>query len=265
MAALSYDFHHSGRGPRLLVLHSGFCTWVEWRRTIELLEHDFEILAPTQPGSAGGPPLDLTGRTMLESHADHVEGMLDELGWHDSVTVVGSSFGGVLGIELANRGRAAQVIALAPPWTSGHDALGFYLALFSPLISLRFPSRLWPTTTRIGAINGLFFHTSTQAPQIDPEDVEEILGSMSRFPFLELRRNWRTGPGIPAFDGAARELTTLVWGTSDYYVPRWMRRRWEASLPEAEVIQLDGFPHQPHLRDPQRIADLVRSLVRSER
>jgi pimeloyl-ACP methyl ester carboxylesterase len=261
MPASSYDFHHSGQGPRLLLLHSGFCTWVEWRRTIELLERDFEILAPTQPGSAGGPPLELTGRTMLEAHADHVEELLDELGWDDPVTVVGSSFGGVLGIELANRGRAAQVIALAPPWVAPPDGFAFYLALFSPLIPLRFTRRLWPTTTRIGAINGLFFHTSTKTPEMDPEDVATILGSMSRFPFLELRRNWRTGPGMPEFDGAGRELTTLVWGTADYYVPRWMRRRWEASLPEAARLELPGFPHQPHLRDPQRIAELVATLT----
>ena len=181
------------------------------------------------------------------------------------MTVVGSSFGGVLGIELANLGRAAQVIALAPPWVAPPDGFAFYMALFSPLTTLRFTRRLWPRTTRVGALNGLFFHTSTQAPQIDPEDGARIFESMSRFPFLELRRTWRTGPGMPAFDGAVGEVTTLVWGTADYYVPRWVRRRWEASLPEADRLELPGFPHQPHLRDPRRIADLVRSLARSGR
>ena len=69
----------SGSGPRLLLLHSGFHTWVEFRRLIDLLSEDFDVLATTQPGSVGGPPLDVR-RPMLEQHADYVETVLDGAG-----------------------------------------------------------------------------------------------------------------------------------------------------------------------------------------
>ena len=257
-----FDHHLSGAGPRVLLLHSGMCTWVEWRRLIELLEPDYEVLAPTLPGSAGGPKLGLDSRSMLQRHADHVEELLDELGWDEPVVIVGSSFGGVCALELASRGRASKVVALAPPLLTP-PGVRFYSMLFSPLLTLRFSRRLWPWSTRIGAINGLFFHTSTRAPDLDARDVSAILESMSRFPFVELARrtpNWfSTGPGMPKVDVRVAQLTTLVWGTADYYVPSWMRPRWQALLPAAKVVELPGFPHQPHLRDRRRIADLIQA------
>jgi pimeloyl-ACP methyl ester carboxylesterase len=136
---MTTDVIHRGSGRRLLLLHSGFCTWVEFRRLIDLLAVDHEVIAPTLPGSAGGPPLDVR-RSMLAEHATHAERVLDAAGWTEEATVVGSSFGGVAALELLARGRAASAIALAPPWTTG-AGLAFYGALFAglPAIGLTRP------------------------------------------------------------------------------------------------------------------------------
>ena len=75
---------------------------------IALLEPERAILAPTLPGSDGGIPLDLRKRTMLATYADHVEELLDEIGWDEPIQMVGSSFGGVTAMELAGAaGRLA--------------------------------------------------------------------------------------------------------------------------------------------------------------
>ena len=58
---------------------------------------------------------------------------------------------------------------------------------------------------------------------------------------------------------------TLAWGTRDTLAPRWMLRRWQAALPAAQVETLAGFPHMPHLRDPGRIAELIRDATINER
>lgn len=254
---MEYDAFDGGDGPPLLLLHSGFCTWVEWRRTIGLLTPRRTVLAPTLPGSAGGPELDWDAPTMLAGHADYVERLLADRGWTGPVEVVGSSFGGVLALELLARGRASAAIALAPPWTLG-AGLGFYGALFAGLPALRLSRPLWPRTTRSGRINGLWFHQSRIPPAIDPEDVAVLLDSWSRFPFYRVGLKARgTGPGTPAFDRIDPARATLVWGSADRIVPIWMRQRWAEALPGARVVQLEGFPHQPHLRDPQAIADLV--------
>ncbi len=255
---MGYDVVRTGRGPRLLLLHSGFHTWVEFRRLIALMSADHDVLATTQPGSAGGPPLE-HGPAMLDQHADHVESVLDDAGWQDDVTAVGSSFGGVLGIELLGRSRATAVVALAPPWVAG-AGVAFYGALFtSALSALRLSRPVWPYSTRSGTLNGLWFHQSPSPPEIDQADVAVLLDSVARFPFFRAGLAARNrGPGMPDVARVDSSRVSLVWGGRDLLVPGWMRTRWSAALPEAAVTTLPALAHQPHLQDPGAVASLIR-------
>ncbi|RNL80911.1 alpha/beta fold hydrolase [Nocardioides marmorisolisilvae] len=254
---MAYDLVRSGSGPRLVLLHSGFHTWVEFRRLVTLLSAEYDVLATTQPGSAGGPPLD-PRRSMLAQHADYVSEVLDEVGWSDDVTAVGSSFGGVLAIELLGRERVSAAIALAPPWVSG-PGLPFYAALFgSVLPALRLTRPLWPYSSRSATINGLWFHQSRRPTVIDTADVPLLLDSVARFPFFRTGLQRREGPGMPDLTRVDSSRVTLAWGTRDVLVPSWMRTRWESALPKARLVQLPGFAHQPHLQDPEAVADLIR-------
>lgn len=255
---MPYDVMRTGSGPRLLLLHSGFHTWVEFRRLVALLAEDHDVLATTQPGSAGGPPLD-PRTSMLTQHAEYVSSVLDDAGWDDEVTVVGSSFGGVLAIELLGRGRADRVIALAPPWVAG-PGLGFYAALFgSVLPAVRLTRPVWRYSSRSRTVNGLWFHQSLRPTELDESDVPVLLDSVARFPFFRTGLSARSqGPGMPDLSAIESARVTLAWGSRDFLVPRWMRTRWEAALPQAAVVALDGFAHQPHLQDPAAIAALVR-------
>lgn len=256
---MGYDVMRTGQGPPLLLLHSGFHTWVEFRRLIDLLSDDFEVLATTQPGSAGGPPLD-RHTSMLEQHGDYVEAVLADAGWHRGVTALGSSFGGVLGVELLGRCQVEQVIALAPPWVTG-AGLPFYAALFgSVLPTLRMTRPLWPYSTRSATITGLWFHQSRRPTEIDDADVSALLDSVARFPFFRTGLSSRS-PGMPNLRSVDSKRVTLVWGSRDVLVPLWMRERWSEALPRASVIQLEGFAHQPHLQDPRRIASVVRDVA----
>jgi pimeloyl-ACP methyl ester carboxylesterase len=247
------------RAPRVVLLHSGFSTGIEWRRTVALLP-ELDTLTPTLPGGTGAPGLD-TRASMLTQSADHVERLLREAGWSEPVPIVGSSFGGHVALELLARGTASRVVALAPPWTGSLGGLAFYLALFTPaLTAMRATRPLWPRTSRNDLMNTLFFHSSRQVMQIDHEDVEAMIGSMAGFPFFRVGLHGG-GPGDLNFEQLQDREVTLVFGSRDLIVPRWMQRRWRAALPNASVAELHGFPHQPHLRDPQRVASLVRRLV----
>jgi pimeloyl-ACP methyl ester carboxylesterase len=253
--------HHGGSGPRLLLLHSGFCTWVEWRNVIATLAREREVLAPTLAGSEAGSRLQLVGRSLLGAITDDLERILDDAGWREPVAVAGSSFGGVVGMELMARGRASSVVALAPPWVAPGRGVAFYMAGFWPILTFRAAEPLYRWTSRSGRFIGLFFHGSLRAPVIEPTDVIALWRSMGRFPLLRVGREaGLAGPGMPDFallDGR----TTLVWGGRDMWVPPWMRSRWQRVLPTAKVVELPDFPHQPHLRDPERIAHLILELV----
>lgn len=202
---------------------------------------------------------------MLAAHADYVEALLDEVGWEQPVQVVGSSFGAVCGLELAARGRASGVLALAPPWVSGGGA-AFYAGLFSSALpGLAIADRYLPQRLRRNrrALTQLLDGPRLQPLlEISDEDAGAMLASFGRFRFfrsgLESARAGTIGPGLPDFDRIEASVT-LVWGSRDWIVPAWMRERWQRSLPQARVETLQGFAHTPHLRDPARIAELIQA------
>ena len=73
------------------------------------LERRHDVLAPTLPGHAGGPPLD--GEVDDALIADAVERAMDDAGF-ETAHLVGNSLGGYVALQLAARGRARSVVAL---------------------------------------------------------------------------------------------------------------------------------------------------------
>src|SRR5881628_3218171 len=110
--------HRGGCGPPFVCLHGFLDTWRMWELVLPALERRHDVLAPTLAGHAGGPPLDgtLTDGTL----ADAIERAMDEAGFA-TAHLVGNSLGGYVAFQLAARGRARSVVALAPAggWASG--------------------------------------------------------------------------------------------------------------------------------------------------
>src|SRR4051794_40418462 len=103
--------HRGGDGPPLVLLHGFTDTWRTWEPVLPALERRHDVLAPSLAGHAGGPPLPraLTHATL----ADAVERAMDAAGWA-TAHVAGNSLGGYVALQLAARGRAESVVALAP-------------------------------------------------------------------------------------------------------------------------------------------------------
>jgi pimeloyl-ACP methyl ester carboxylesterase len=120
MSDISQSLYRAGSGEPLLLLHGFTGTWHHWRPVLGELAARYEVIAPTLAGHDGGPPFDVSGPLTFASSADHLERHLDEVGV-DTAQVVGNSMGGGLSLELAKRGRARSVVALAPAggWSDG--------------------------------------------------------------------------------------------------------------------------------------------------
>ena len=120
MPETSPALYRAGSGEPLLLLHGFTGTWHHWRPLLDGLAAHFEVIAPTLAGHDGGPPFDESGPLTFASSADHLERHLDEIGV-GTAHVVGNSLGGGLALELAKRGRALSVVALAPAggWVEG--------------------------------------------------------------------------------------------------------------------------------------------------
>lgn len=120
MGEISPALYRAGSGEPLVLLHGFTGTWHHWRPVLGELAARYEVIAPTLAGHYGGPPFDVHGPLTFASSTDHLERHLDEIGV-GSAHFVGNSLGGALTLELAKRGRARSVVALAPAggWSEG--------------------------------------------------------------------------------------------------------------------------------------------------
>jgi pimeloyl-ACP methyl ester carboxylesterase len=120
MAESSPGLYRAGAGEPLLLLHGFTGSWQHWRPVLGDLVAGYEVIAPTLAGHDGGPPFPIGTPPTLAAAAELLEAHLDELGV-DTAHVVGNSLGGALALELAKRGRARSVVAIAPAggWTDG--------------------------------------------------------------------------------------------------------------------------------------------------
>lgn len=106
---LSWD--RAGSGEPLLLLHGIGTTHADFAALRPDLDAVYDVLVPDLPGHGGSAPLSV--RPTVAAFADAVEADLDALGL-GGVHVLGSSFGARLALELAIRGRARSVVAIAP-------------------------------------------------------------------------------------------------------------------------------------------------------
>ena len=131
-AARFTPLHRGGSGPPLVCLHGFTDTWRTWELVLPELERHHDVLAPTLVGHAGGPPLvgEVT-RTLLP---DAIERAMDDAGF-ETAHIVGNSLGGYLALQLAVRGRARSVVALAPGggWAEGDESYRETLDFFAAL------------------------------------------------------------------------------------------------------------------------------------
>src|SRR5437763_2705459 len=139
MSFLFTPAHRGGSGPPLVCLHGFTETWRMWELVLPALERHHEVLALTLPGHAGGPalPAALSDETL----PDALERLMDEAGFARA-HLVGNSLGGFLALQLAARGRARSVVALAPAggWSerdaSFHRTLDYFVEMHELLATL---------------------------------------------------------------------------------------------------------------------------------
>jgi pimeloyl-ACP methyl ester carboxylesterase len=252
--------HRAGSGSPLVCLHGLTDIWRTWELVLPELERHHDVLAPTLLGHAGGPPLsaDLTD----DSIADAVERCMDEAGFQ-TAHIVGNSLGGYVAFQLAMRGRARSVVALAPAggWAVGDPAFDQAQQFFRTMqVALReaLPRAAWIVSSPQGRRRATE-HSTTNFEHIPPELIFNQMHAAANCsvlqPMLETskREGWRLD----------RERITcpvrVVWGSADRIL-EWpcsaarYRTEW---VPDADWVTLDGIGHCPQLDVPELAAQLI--------
>ena len=251
--------HRGGSGSPLVCLHGFTDTWRSWDLILPRLECAHDVFAPTLPGHAGGPPLD--GEVSDALIPDAIERAMDEAGFA-SAHIVGNSLGGYVALQLAARGRADSVVALAPAggWARGDPSRSQTLNLQATMhaglqaaapyaeaivasAAGRRRATQWITTNFAHIPAGLLAHQIRGAARCDAT------------PFIDYARHtdWHLD---------AERVTCpvrIVWGTADKLLP-WpsaaarFRNDW---LPHADWVELDGIGHCPQLDVSAETAQLI--------
>jgi pimeloyl-ACP methyl ester carboxylesterase len=241
-------------------LHGFLDTWRTWGLVLPALERGHDVLAPTLAGHAGGPPID--GEISDALLADAVERAMDEAGF-ETAHIVGNSLGGYVALQLAARGRAETVVALAPAggWAQGDESYRETLALQAAMLDMlkaAAPHADAVVATREGR---------RRATQLITTNFEHIPAEL----LAHLMVGAAAAPAAPALiEHALREgwsidaeritcPARIVWGTADRLLP-WpaaatrFRTDW---LPHADWAELEGIGHCPQLDVPLETAELI--------
>jgi pimeloyl-ACP methyl ester carboxylesterase len=244
----------------MVCLHGFTDSWRTWELVLPALEAEHDVLAVTLAGHAGGPPLpDPISDAAL---ADAVEAAMDVAGI-GTAHLVGNSLGGYLALQLASRGRARSVAALAPAggWTPGdprfRDALRYFI-LIRELLEEAAPRADEIVATPQGMRRATELSV-TNFKHIPPELIAHSMRAAAAcdatIPYVEFARDrgWQ-------LDAERIDCPVLVaWGTADKLLdwPTAAARYREEWLPGAEWVTLDGVGHCPQLDVPDRTAELV--------
>jgi pimeloyl-ACP methyl ester carboxylesterase len=252
--------HRGGSGSPLVCLHGFTDTWRVWELVLPALERRHDVLAPTLAGHAGGPPID--GAAAGAALADAVERAMDEAGF-ETAHLAGNSLGGYVALQLAARGRARTVVALAPAggWARDDDSYRDLLAQQSAMVA-QAKAAAPHARSVLASREGRRRATQLTARNFDHIPAEllahQLLGIARCDAALELIENAR-GEGWPLDPGAVTCPVRVVWGTEDRLLP-WpsaaarFREDW---LPHADWVELDGVGHCPQLDVPLETAQLI--------
>jgi pimeloyl-ACP methyl ester carboxylesterase len=253
--------HRGGGGPPLVCLHGFLDTWRTWELVLGALERHHDVLAPTLPGHAGGPPLE--GEVSDTLMAEAIERAMDDAGFQ-TAHIVGNSLGGHVALQLAARGRARSVVAFAPAggWAADDDSLAQTLASQATLHEQAKTSAPHAEAIVASAAG------RRRATQLIVSNCEHIPAALIAHQMLGIA----SCTGAPAMiEYGLREgygpldaeriacPVRIVWGTADRLLP-WpsaaarLRDEW---LPHADWVELEGVGHCPQLDVPLEAAQLI--------
>jgi pimeloyl-ACP methyl ester carboxylesterase len=258
--------HRAGTGTPLLLLHGVSGIWRAWSPVLPYLEPHHDVIVPTLPGHAGGPPLDSRIAPSVEALADGVEEELDRLGL-GQVHIAGNSLGGWIGIELARRGRARSLVLFSPPgaWRSQRSielrAAG--VRRFVGALS-RYSSRA-DVMAANALLRWLLLAGQVARPnRVPPEALAAYIRASSAAPVVAPLLQAIPLRQVQPLPTVRDYPVRLVWGDRDRVLPfdgfgAPMLER----LPGAELIRLTGVGHVPMSDDPVTVAKLILEVTRA--
>jgi pimeloyl-ACP methyl ester carboxylesterase len=253
--------HRAGTGEPLLLIHGLGLSWRCWKPVLRALERAHEVVAVDLPGFGAAPGLDGTPPT-IDALADAVEADLDAAGL-DGVHVAGNSLGGWLALELARRGRARSVVALAPSGLELPAERAFVISLNE---AMRLRAKAAARVATAVASNAVS-RTAVLGPmrsrpwRVPRADAAAEVRDFGRCPGFQATLRWTLGARAAS---GLREIAVparICTGTRDVMLGTFTAPRFAASIPPADLVFLHGCGHVPMNDDPDGVAQAITAVT----
>jgi pimeloyl-ACP methyl ester carboxylesterase len=259
--------YRAGAGEPLLLVHGFTGSWRHWRPVFGDLVAGYEVIAPTLAGHDGGPPFPIGTPPTPTAAADLLEVHLDELGV-DSAHVVGNSLGGALALELAKRGRARSVVAIAPAggWTDGDGEakrLGRFFARqirLTRALAPRMGAIMRRPQARHVAMRDIMRHGELVAPA-DAVDLARASLRCTVAPLALAALRADRGLSLTGLDRIACPVLMASPQFDRILPPARHAQRLRREIPGVEWRMLPGCGHVPMWDDTRLIVQMIREFV----
>jgi pimeloyl-ACP methyl ester carboxylesterase len=238
-----------GEGPPILLLH-GLSVVDPEARFLNLLAPHAEIIAPSHPGFGHSPrPAD------FDSIYDLVHLYLDLLETlpHETVTLMGFSFGGWLAAEIAAASchRLARLILVDPLGIKlGDRESRDILDLFNAP-----PDEVQRRTWHDASKSTHDFNTMSDDAIVVHARNRDALCLYGWQPFMY-------NPKLPRWLCRIAAPTLVLWGASDGVVTPAYGRAYASLIPGARFEVIDSAGHHPEVEQPEAFAARVTAFIR---
>jgi pimeloyl-ACP methyl ester carboxylesterase len=231
----------AGAGPRLLLIHGGVADHTTWSIQLATLRNRFSMLAYDRR----------SGDVTVEDHAADAASLLE--GEPGRTLVVGSSFGGVVALELARTRPAlfSGAVLIEPPISDSDDG---------PSIPAAFLAEYERRIASAGGPAAAELFLRLVLGDEAYEEIPEVFQERSKSKWAEVRSDLAALVAYrPRYADLARVAVPVLLLGGGRSIPffRATLEALRAALPAARLEVVPGAGHMLHAEAPHRFAELV--------
>ncbi len=258
VSAAGLSFDDLGDGPAVVLLHAFPLARTMWRPQVEALQGEYRVITPDLRGFGGSRGF--ADAPSVETMADDVAGLLDELKVPGPVVLGGLSMGGYVALAFARRHPARlRGLVLADTKADPDDAEGRanrdrLIAFAQNNTARAVIDQMLPKL--LGA------DTTARRPEV-VEEVRAIASRQTVAGIVGALKGLRDRPDANPDLGAVAVPTLVLVGRDDTLTPPAKSEEMAARIPNARLVVLDGAGHLSNLEQPERFNAALRSFLQS--
>jgi pimeloyl-ACP methyl ester carboxylesterase len=244
-------FVRIGEGPAVVIVHEALATGASWRKVANILARTFTCFVLDRRGRArsGDAP-----RYSIEREYEDIQSALKMAG--ESASLVAHSFGAVCALGAALQNPLRKLVLYEPPLPVGGTVAGHYLPDYRAAIDA-------------GDLDKALEIGFTHFASVPAAKIQSMRGTSEWADARALAHTWsreveaieQQGPDLERY----RSLhipTLLLLGTQSAVHP--LKDTSEAlarTLPNVQLVELQGQGHLANLRAPALVAERIRTFL----